>query len=229
MASTIIDVTNINEKVYNYIKQNIIDFTFPAGHKLDIKNLSKTLGTSQTPIKDALARLSGEGLVEITSRIGSFVTNITEADIHEILQSRIILESAVIEEIAEKISDKQLEIIEKLYKKSMSFAVNQDDFESYKKFMKYDSQFHLSFFQIFGNSRLLNFYNNLNAHMQVVRFRLLNRNMGKLPNTDEEHKNILDALFQHNAENAKKAVIIHIQKLDRLCSYFATQDKDTVI
>ena len=229
MASTIIDVTNINEKVYNYIKQNIIDFTFPAGHKLDIKNLSKTLGTSQTPIKDALARLSGEGLVEITSRIGSYVKNITEADIHEILQSRIILESAVIEEIAEKLSDKQLDIIEKNYKESISFAVNQDDFESYKEFMKCDSQFHLSFFQIFGNSRLLNFYNNLNAHMQVVRFRLLNRNMGKLPNTDEDHKNILDALSQRNAKRAKKAIIIHIQNLVKDCSCFATQDKDTVI
>jgi len=65
--------------------------------------------------------------------------------------------------------------------------------------------------------------------MQVVRFRLMNHNMGKLPNTDKEHKNILDALFQHNAKKAKKAVIMHIQNLDKTCSCFATQDKDTVL
>ena len=226
MSSTIIDVSNINEKVYNYIKQNIISFSFPAGHKLDIKNLSKTLGTSQPPIKDALARLSGEGLVEITSRIGTYVKTITEADMHEILQSRIILESAIIEEIAEKISDKQLDSIKKIYEKSLSITVNQDDYESYKKYMECDSQFHLSIFQVFGNSRLLNFYNNLNTHMQVVRFRLLNQNMGKLPNTDEEHKNILDALIQRDAKNAKKAVLVHIKKIDVVCSKIVGTKKE---
>lgn len=227
MASTLIDISNINEKVYNYIKQNIINFTFPAGQKLDLKHLGKILGTSQTPIKEALSRLAGEGLVEITARIGTFVKDITEADIHEILQSRIILESAVIEEVAKIISSKQLDSIEKIYKKSVSFTVDQDDYESYKEFMEYDSQFHLSFFQIFGNSRLLNFYNILNTHTQVVCFRLMNRILGKQPNVDEEHKNILDALFQHNPEDAKKAIIIHLKNLGKTCSCLKTQDKDT--
>ena len=75
--NTLIDASNINEKVYNYLKSSIIDFTYPPGTKLHISDLKKLLGISQTPIKDALFRLMGEGLVEITSRKGTYVKNVT--------------------------------------------------------------------------------------------------------------------------------------------------------
>jgi len=214
----IIDVTNINEKVYDYIKKNITTFHFPSGYKLNIKQLSETLGVSHTPIKDALFRLAGEGLIDITSRTGTYVKSITEADIHEILQTRLILETAVIEEIAGKITDEQLQALTDLYRKGVSLVVNPNDNESYKAFMEYDSQFHLSFFNIMGNRRLLHIYKNLNAHMQMVRFRLMNRALGKLPTTDEAHRLILEALCERNVVKAKQAIANHLHGLDAVCA-----------
>jgi GntR family transcriptional regulator, rspAB operon transcriptional repressor len=214
----IIDVTNINEKVYDYIKKNITTFHFPSGYKLNIKQLSETLGVSHTPIKDALFRLAGEGLIDITSRTGTYVKSITEADIHEILQTRLILETAVIEEIAGKITDEQLQALTDLYRKGVSLVVNPNDNESYKAFMEYDSQFHLSFFNIMGNRRLLHIYKNLNAHMQMVRFRLMNRALGKLPTTDEAHRLILEALCERNVAKAKQAIANHLHGLDAVCA-----------
>jgi DNA-binding GntR family transcriptional regulator len=55
-----IDVTNINEKVYSYIKKKIITSYYPSGYKLSIRQLSKTLGVSPTPIKDAPSGLPGK-------------------------------------------------------------------------------------------------------------------------------------------------------------------------
>jgi GntR family transcriptional regulator, rspAB operon transcriptional repressor len=217
-APSIIDVTNINEKVYDYIKKNIINFHFPSGYKLNIKQLSETLGVSHTPIKDALFRLAGEGLIDITSRTGTYVKNIEEADIHEILQTRLILETAVIEEIAGKITDEQLQTLKGLYQKGVSLAVHPNDSESYKAFMEYDSQFHLSFFDIMGNKRLIYIYKNLNAHMQMVRFRLMNDALGKRPTTDEEHRMILEALCERNVAKAKQAIENHIHKVDVVCA-----------
>ena len=95
-ASPLIDVTNINEKVYLLIKQNIIKFVYPPGHNLNITELKETLGVSPTPIKDALFKLAGEGLVVIYPRRGTYVKDITAEDIHEIIQTRLILETAVI-------------------------------------------------------------------------------------------------------------------------------------
>ena len=75
--STLIDVTNINEKVYNYIKTNIISYNYPPGYNLNLNQLSELLGVSPTPIKDALFRLAGEGLVEIAPRKGTYVKDVT--------------------------------------------------------------------------------------------------------------------------------------------------------
>jgi DNA-binding GntR family transcriptional regulator len=213
-ATSLIDVTNINEKVYDYIRRNIMTFVFPSGYKLNVKQLSEQLGVSHTPIKDALFRLAGEGLIDITSRTGTYVRSVTEADIHEILQTRLILETAVIEEITGRITDEQLRALQELYQMGISLVVNPNDSESYKAFMEFDSRFHLSFFEILGNRRLLGIYKNLNAHMQMVRFRMMKHALGKLPTTDEEHRVILEALCQRSASRAKQAIANHIQSLD---------------
>jgi GntR family transcriptional regulator, rspAB operon transcriptional repressor len=215
---SLIDLTNINEKIYNYIKKNIAAFHFPPGSKLSTKELSKTLGVSQTPIKDALFRLAGEGLVDITSRAGTYVKSIRDADIHEILQIRLILETAVMEEIAGIITDEQLETLKDLHSKGLSLVVNPNDIESYKAFLEYDSQFHIAFFYILGNARLLHIYKTLNAHMQMVRFRLMNHALGKLPTTDEDHSMILEALCQRHVAKAKQAIINHIKGMEDLCT-----------
>ena len=45
--STLIDVTNINEKVYNFIKTNIISYNYPPGYNLNLNQLSELLGVSR--------------------------------------------------------------------------------------------------------------------------------------------------------------------------------------
>jgi len=208
-----IDVTNINEKVYNYIKENIINSHFPSGYKINFKQLIEDLGVSQTPIKDALFRLAGEGLVDIQARTGTYVRSITKTDIHEIIQTRVLLETSAVGEIAHIITDQDLQTLSEIYKKSVSLSLKPNDTESYKMFMEYDSQFHCGFFRILGNKYLFNIYGNLNAHMQIVRFRLIHRTQGVPPHTNESHQAILDALYERNAEKAKQAIIDHMAHL----------------
>ena len=212
--STLIDVSNINEKVYNFIKTNIINYNYPPGYNLNLGQLSELLGVSPTPIKDALFRLAGEGLVEIASRKGTYVKDVTLGDIHEILKVRVILETAAVEAITAGLTDEQLSMFTGLYGKMISVRVGENDVASYKAYMEHDSEFHLLFFQILGNQRLLNIYRNLNAHIQIVRFRLLDRR-GKNVTTDQEHERILEALRARNPEKAKEAVRQHLLSLDR--------------
>ena len=211
--STLIDVSNINEKVYNYIKSNIINYNYPPGYNLNLNQLSELLGVSPTPIKDALFRLAGEGLVEIAPRKGTYVKDVTLADIHEILQTRIILETAAVEAITASLTDEQVGRFEDLFRQMISFRAGESDEASYKAYMERDSEFHLLFFQIMGNQRLLNIYRNLNAHIQIVRFRLLDRR-GKHVTTDQEHAMILEALRERNPARAKEAVRRHLLSLD---------------
>jgi GntR family transcriptional regulator, rspAB operon transcriptional repressor len=221
--NTLIDVSNINEKVYNYIKTNIINYNYPPGYNLNLNQLSEMLGVSHTPIKDALFRLTGEGLVEIAPRKGTYVKDVTLEDIHEILQVRLILETEAVGAITAGLTDEQLLQFTGLYGQMISVRVGENDVASYKAYMEHDSEFHLLFFQILGNQRLLNIYRNLNAHIQIVRFRLLDRR-GKNATTDQEHANILEALRERNPEKAREAVRQHLLNLDRALTVLRSRD-----
>jgi DNA-binding GntR family transcriptional regulator len=203
--NTIIDTTNINEKVYQLIKHRILYYEYPPGYKLNIRGLQKDLGVSNSPIKDALFKLAGEDFVEITSRQGTFVKAITEEDIWEVEQARIVLESGAVEIVAPKIKEEQLERLESLYKHTLMRGEKFD----YVVFMKRDLAFHLEIMRLTENKRLLDMFERLNAHLQIARFQIARQVKKRLPWTNSDHRKILEALRAKNPQMAKQIVTEH--------------------
>ncbi len=202
----LIDVTNINEKVYDFIKRRIIDLTYPPGRRINSAQLRQALGISQTPIKDALFRLAGEQLVEISSRRGTYVKDVTDRDIKEIAETRIILETGAVEMAAGRITPEKLVQLEALYEETLDGAGELD----YRLFMERDSRFHMAIVGLTDNERLLQTYKRLNSHAQVVRSRFGGPGTKKLPQTDGAHKAILEALKRSDTEEAKERIKSHI-------------------
>ena len=200
-----IDITNINEKIYNLIKGRIMHFEYPVGFQINIRKLQDELGVSNSPIKDALFRLAGEGLIEITSRRGTFVKDISEKDLYDIEEVRIILETGAAEIISKTITDAQLDRLEALYQETL---IPEDDFE-YSKFMEKDSRFHLEIFKMTNNHKLIEIYKQLNAHVHITRFQHARNRKQPLPWTHEDHRKILKALRLRDPEKVKKAIKSH--------------------
>lgn len=201
----LIDITNINEKVYELIKSRIICRDYPPGFQINIRKLQDELGVSNSPIINSLFRLSGEGLVEITSRKGTYVKDITEKDIHEIEEFRIILECGAVDIIARRITDEQLEMLERRYKETL---IPERSFD-YTKFMQKDSLFHLEIMKLADNQRLIDTYKRLNAHIQIARFEFVKQRKKPLPWTHRDHLEIISALKQRDPEKAKQAIVNH--------------------
>jgi len=206
--STIIDITSINEKIYNLIKQRIINYEYPPGHKITVKELQDELGVSNSPIKDALFRLVGEELVEISSRRGTFVKDVTAQDVIEIDQTRTIIETGSVELLVKKITNQEIENLEKLYQATL---MEGEEFD-YTTFMERDNRFHLAIVEITGNQRLVNIFKRLNGHMQVVRFRYPRKPKKKLPWTDNDHQEILNAIKARDADRVRRCLIEHRMK-----------------
>ena len=202
---TIIDITNINEKIYKLIKQRIIYLDYTPGQRIDTRQLQQELAVSQTPIKDALFRLAGEGMIEINPRRGTFVREIFEKDIYEIEEARIILETGAVELITDQISDDQLAELERLYQDTLY----DDDQFDYRMFMEKDNLFHLNIIGFTQNQRLIEMYKHLNAHMQIVRFQFARGQFRRLPWTNQDHLNILEALKARDPNQAKEAIKEH--------------------
>jgi DNA-binding GntR family transcriptional regulator len=205
---SLIDITNINEKIYNLIKERITKFEYPPGFQLNIRKLQEELGVSNSPIKDALFRLAGEDLVEITSRKGTFVKDISKRDLAEIEEVREILEIGAAEIAAKNMTEEQVKELEKKYRETL---LPEKEFE-YGRFMKKDSEFHLEIIKATKNRRLINFYGQLNAHVQIVRFQKARSRKKPLPWTHKDHLEILKAIKNRDPEKAKEAIRRHRAK-----------------
>jgi DNA-binding GntR family transcriptional regulator len=104
----------MNEKIYNTIKQRILNLHYEPGQSLNQKGLAAELGVSQTPIREIFLRLEWENLVTILPRIGIHVTKIDFKELKEIYRTRILIEGELGRLAAQNISDEQLAEMKKL-------------------------------------------------------------------------------------------------------------------
>lgn len=74
------------ERSYVILKQMLRDGIFPPGVRLEANRLADELGVSMTPVRDVLHRLSGERLVDASSRDGFHVPRFTEAGLRDLYE-----------------------------------------------------------------------------------------------------------------------------------------------
>src|SRR5210317_237540 len=83
----------IREKVYEYLREGILNGTIRSGDRLVESDLADRIGTSRTPVREALHSLEREGLVESLHRVGYLVCPINELEVSELSEIRLALEA----------------------------------------------------------------------------------------------------------------------------------------
>lgn len=81
-----------SEKAYSLIRRDILDIVHAPGSKLKIIPLKARYGLGQTPIREALSRLSSEGLLRLEQQRGFRVAPVTFKELRELSQMRVLLE-----------------------------------------------------------------------------------------------------------------------------------------
>jgi len=205
-----IEHTNLSDKVYERLKQGILTRQFAPGQRLNVDQLSEQLGVSRTPLKDALNRLSAEGLVKIVPRQGTFVTKLTPRDIAELFAIRRVLEAWAVEEAVRRITPQELEELRRLLDE-MARLVNPDGTcTDYLTLVAKDRDFHLLIIKASGNRKLFELYKNLNVHIQVAVIYYLDADK-RVEETLREHEAILRALESRDVEAAREALNTHLK------------------
>src|SRR5437764_4615575 len=89
----VIEHSDLTTKVYQWLKDRIMHHAFLPGDKLDIQRLADDLGVSRTPVKDAINRLTSEGLVVLRSRRGTYIATLTPEMLRNLFETRTMIES----------------------------------------------------------------------------------------------------------------------------------------
>lgn len=199
------------DKVYEIIKELIIENKLKSGSIVSEKELQKKLNHGRTPIREALIRLHYQDwLVDIVKKKGIFVSNIKLEDIQIVFELRYMLEGLIGKLAAERISDTQLKKIEELIKK------NECSKEiSYSESIEFDSNFHNIFVEATGNKFIADIFGKLlNFSTRLLYLQYANRYKFNI----SEYGEILKAVKDRNAEKTSNLLKKHV--VDFCSNYF---------
>ena len=80
------------DRVYAQVKRDILAGTLPGGAFVTEGGLAETAAVSRTPVREALLRLEGEGLVRLYPKKGALVVPLSVDDARDVLEARVVIE-----------------------------------------------------------------------------------------------------------------------------------------
>jgi DNA-binding GntR family transcriptional regulator len=189
-----LDIKSVNDNVYDYLFHEIIEGRLKSGDKIVVDALSKELGVSSTPIRDAFKKLELQGLLEVRQRSGSYIKFPSEKEISDLFNIRLVLESYALEEGYEHIKVEDLNEIEEILQNAKRSRVKADYISS-------DEKFHSSFINASNNQELVEILDRL--RMKMLLYRNLCVQDSKFDEAAlEEHLYILEALKNRDIKAA---------------------------
>lgn len=198
---------SIREKVYDTLKQMIIDGVIKPGERIIETEYSNKFQISRTPIREAIRMLELEGLVESQTTGGVIVKTLTREEISEIYKIRIALESLIIEEIIKKINNQDIKKLEKVLKNTKK-AFEVKDIE---KVFSLFTEFNQILYDIASLPKVTGMINNINLYLK--RFRKLSiDNPSRKEEAFEDHVQILEAIKNKELSTAISINRMHLEK-----------------
>lgn len=197
---------SLRGKVFTQLQNNILNGMYQPGDSLIETKLSEELGVSRTPIREAIRQLELEGLVQSIPNKGAIVKGISTQDIEDIYTIRMLIEGLAARWAAEKITAEELEELKE--------AVELEEFYTLKNdvshLLLFDSRFHDIIFKASKSKPLMHTLSTFHHYVQRARNASLN-NPERARLVLEEHKVILQAIMEHDADKAEKLTTLHVR------------------
>ncbi len=202
----------LRDVVFETLRDAIITQVLKPGERLMEIQLADEMGVSRTPVREAIRKLELEGLVVMVPRKGAYVAGVSMKDIHEVYEVRAALEMLAVTLAAERITDEELDALERQVLKESEVEKNGDE-HALDNIIYIDSTFHDIIYQAAHNQRLVQFVNILQEQLQRFRAASLSR-PGRSKTALVEHKQIVEALAERNGELAAKLAKEHIENAE---------------
>ena len=198
------------EQVFQTLEEDILQGRLKPGEVITELRLSKALGVSRTPIREALQHLEQESLVEIRPNRGAVVLGITRDDLEVIYDMRIRLEGLAASLAAKTADEEQLNAMKEVLD-LQEFYVEKNNPDEQEIF---DSRFHEMVYEFSGKRILYEVLKNL--HRRITRYRRLSvTDMDRARKAITEHREIYEAIREGNGSLADTLTIRHVENAKR--------------
>jgi phosphonate utilization transcriptional regulator len=187
------------------IERLILSGELRAGERLNEVAISRRLGVSRGPIREALRTLEEAGLLRFEKMRGMAVREITPEEAADIYQLRACLEALVCERAATRISAEQLKSLSALVREMDDAATSPD----VGRYHRLNVRFHDELVAVADSREFARFYQAVVKKLTLFRQRTLARG-GAIAVSNKEHQAILRHLAAGEPRAAARAMQKHI-------------------
>ncbi|WP_282161943.1 GntR family transcriptional regulator [Ulvibacterium marinum] len=201
-----ITADELSKQAYKKVKKMIVSKKLLPGQKIVQEQLADKLGISRTPLRSALQMLEAESLIKSIPRRGVVVREFSDAEIIEIYDCRIALESTATRLFTHRAAQPEIDRLRSLL---LPFEKGEINAQAYQKA---DSEFHNSLIKNSGNDFLYNLFQKGNLLVCIDMIGLVRPPQETL----EEHLDIVSAIRYRDADLAENLIKDHLEKSKQL-------------
>ena len=195
--------------VYDAIFAQLMSLQIPPGARITVDTLVRELNVSHTPIREALGRLEGEGLVLRAHLVGyRAAPQVSRDRFDELYELRLMLEPEAAAKAAIRMDEAGLAALDQLAGVMAKTNDGADERLRYSDFARQDAEFHDKILDIAGNGLMRDVLRMQHTHFHI--FRLMYHRLVTAEALDE-HEALMDALRRGDPQLARDAMRVHIQ------------------
>ena len=204
-ASTPITRKSLHSEVTDRIRQLIVESHLQPGQRVPELEISRDLGVSRTPIREALKVLAAEGLVELLPLRGAMVKTFSKKDATDMLALMAVLEIFAADKACKADQKKVDQVLALQARMSLLHAKGKRS-----EYFEVNQQIHDAIVAMADNESLSLVHSALSKRMRSLRFSG-NSTPDNWRNAVKEHEEIAAALQQRDTKKIKKAVGLHFK------------------
>jgi len=201
-----VEYSTLADQVRQNIKKRIINQELKPGSRLIVSHLAAEMGTSLTPIREALRLLVKDGLVEIIPHKGAQVVMPSQEQFKDLFDVRTVLESLAIKLAIPNLSPADYERLEQILQAGDESIQAEDP----KTWLDEDEKLHSYIIQKSENNILVELLDNIRNRINI--FRILTAQLPtRAKKSQNEHRSVITAMKKQKGKNAEELIVQHIE------------------
>lgn len=197
--------SSVVARIYHELRTSIVDLRLPPGTVLSKNQLAGEFGVSPTPVREALLRLSAEGLVDIVPQARTSVSLLDVQHAREAFVLRLSVDVEVARMLAPAVTEPQIEALRELLQRQRA-ELEAGDLSA---FTREDHAFHARIYEYAGVAGLWELVRSRQAHLERLR-RLHLPEPGKGELILDHHRAIVAGIASRDRAAAEAAARAHL-------------------
>lgn len=196
---------HLSQRAYASLRQMAMTYRFQPGQRLNEGTLARELDVSRTPLREALHRLTSEGLLVLVRGRGFHARPLDVKEVFDLYEARLAIETTVARLACERADEEWFGAIDTY----LVASVKAQESAPVEQLLQLDEGFHERVTEVTGNAELLRMLGSINARIHFFRWVDMH---GRRDSTQSEHRALVDAIRERDSARAAEVARIHITR-----------------